>query len=81
MKYIAIAGRQPEISLAEIEAVFGGGRIKDRNIIEFDTNSEPEIDRLGGSLKLAVRLSASPLRYLSNVPDVKITLGNFQKKK
>ena len=75
MKYIAIAGRQPEISLAEIEAVFGGGRIKDRNIIEFDTNSEPEIDRLGGSLKLAVRLSASPLRYLSNVPDGKITLG------
>ncbi|MCR5700051.1 MAG: methyltransferase domain-containing protein [Candidatus Saccharibacteria bacterium] len=59
MKYLAILGRQPEISIAELEA------------LDFPL----DIDRLGGTLKLAVELEAKPLEYLRKLPEGKITLG------
>ena len=59
MKYLAVLGRQPEISIAELEAT------------DFCT----DIDRLGGTLKLAMKLDAKPLDYLSKLPEGKITLG------
>lgn len=59
MKYLAVLGRQPEISIAELEAT------------DFCT----DIDRLGGTLKLAEKLDERPIEYLQNLPEGKITLG------
>ncbi|MBQ6317967.1 MAG: hypothetical protein IJI13_10660 [Oscillospiraceae bacterium] len=59
MDYLAVLGRQPEISSAELEAS------------DFCT----DINRLGGTQKLAVKLTEKPLDYLRNLPDGKITLG------
>ena len=59
MKYLAVLGRQPEISIAELEAT------------EFCT----DIDRLGGTLKLAEKLNERPIEYLQKLPEGKITLG------
>lgn len=59
MKYLAVLGRQPEISIAELEAT------------DFCT----DIDRLGGTLKLAVELDKTPLEYLSVLPEGKLTIG------
>lgn len=75
MKYIAVAGRQPEISVAEIEAIFGGTIIKNNNIIEFDSKTKPDIDKLGGSLKIGERIDGPVLSYLAEMPEGKITLG------
>ena len=59
MKYLAVLGRQPEISIAELEAT------------DFCT----DIDRLGGTQKLAVELEEKPLEYLQRLPEGKITIG------
>lgn len=59
MKYLAVLGRQPEISIAELE------------MSGFCT----DIDRLGGVQKLAVKLEQAPLEYLAGLPEGKITLG------
>lgn len=59
MKYLAVLGRQPEISIAELEA------------LDFCT----DISRLGGTQKLAEKLDKSPLDFLKSLPDGKITLG------
>ena len=59
MKYLAVLGRQPEISIAELEAT------------DFCT----DIDRLGGTLKLAEGLEQKPLEYLQELPEGKITIG------
>lgn len=59
MKYLAVLGRQPEISIAELEAT------------DFCT----DIDRLGGTQKLAVRLEQKPLEYLQSLPEGKLTIG------
>lgn len=89
--YIAILGRQPEISLAEIRAQFGNGRRIAERVAEFDLTKadvevlrssgilteagEPNIDRFGGVLKFAKPLEISPLEFLTNLPEGKITLG------
>ena len=75
MRYIAVAGRQPEISLAEIEALFGDAVIKYGKIIEFETDNVPDIDRLGGSLKIGEKIDMSPAQYVIGLPEGKITLG------
>ena len=137
MKYLAVLGRQPEISIAELEAVYGSAqqisdnlavitteekafapgiarskpsahklanspdegffattgandrelahddgpsdRCPSGTIRQLDTSSgsrpAQNIDRLGGTLKLAVELEQKPLDYLSNLPEGKITLG------
>ncbi len=59
MKYLAVLGRQPEISIAELE------------LSDFCT----DINRLGGTQKLAVRLEEKPLEYLSKLLEGKITIG------
>lgn len=75
MRYLAVLGRQPEISLAELKALFTRVFIVTPKIASFLTNEQPNIDRLGGSLKIAVELKVSPLKYLENLPKGKITLG------
>ncbi|MBR3248987.1 methyltransferase domain-containing protein [Candidatus Saccharibacteria bacterium] len=59
MKYLAVLGRQPEISIAELMA----------------QDFPLEIARLGGVLKLAVKLEDKPLEYLQGLPEGKITVG------
>lgn len=59
MKYLAVLGRQPEISIAELEL----------------SNYCTDIDRLGGTQKLAIKIEEKPLEFLQQMPDGKITLG------
>lgn len=76
MKYLAVLGRQPEISLAELGALFDDVRQESPLVATFSSNSEPSLDRLGGSLKLAKCLcNISPEEYLKTLPEGKITLG------
>ena len=73
--YLAILGRQSDISLAELEAQFHHVKKLAPSLATFDADTPPDINRLGGSLKLACKLSQSPLKYLSGLPAGKITLG------
>lgn len=75
MKYIAVLGRQPEISVAELEALYGEARMISREVAKFEYDAGINIDRLGGTLKLAVKLAVKPLEYLMGLPDGKITIG------
>lgn len=75
MKYLAVLGRQPEISLAELEAVFSRVNRFKPGLATFSADVIPDIARLGGSLKLAEELNVDPLEYLQNLPEGKITLG------
>jgi len=59
MKYLAVLGRQPELSIAELEAT------------DFCT----DINKLGGTQKLAVKLDQKPLDFLTGLSEGKITLG------
>ena len=73
--YLAVLGRQPEISVAELEAVFGETKIAGTGLATFASEEKPEIDRLGGTMKLAEKLDEKPLDYLKNLPEGKITVG------
>ncbi len=73
--YLAVLGREPELSNAELESLFGKIKPLSDNLSLFDSKTTPEINRLGGSLKLAKKLSEKPLEYLSKIKDGKITLG------
>ncbi len=85
MKYLAVLGRQPEISIAELEFILKGGwRLEGdpQNVLlakilgeEGDRTLPIEISRLGGTLKLAVELTEKPLDFLRNLPEGKITFG------
>jgi len=75
MKYLAVLGRQPEISAAELEALFGEVRFVGSKLASFESDFLPNIGRLGGTLKLAEPLTASPLAFLRNLPAGKIVLG------
>lgn len=75
MKYLAVLGRQPSISLAELESLFTKVEIKSTNLASFESDETISIDRLGGCLKIARPLEATPLDFLNNLPIGKITLG------
>lgn len=94
MKYIAIAGRQPLISLAEIQALYDkAARLVGKKLVFFEINEDgeenisPDINRLGGSLKLGrfFNTDFSKLaKFLATThPEGKITLGisDFSKQK
>ncbi len=74
MKYLAILGREPSISLAELEALFADVQQISDHLATFD-GKNPNINRLGGTIKLAVRLDQKPIDYLSSLEPGKITLG------
>lgn len=81
MKYLAIAGRQPRISLAEIQALYDRqAKLLGKNLIIFQSDTTtPIIDRLGGTIKLG-RLFDGDFKNLTNFlnethPVGKITLG------
>ena len=73
--YLAVLGRQTQISLVELVALFKNVKQISANLAVFDSDFEPDISRIGGSLKLAVKLDISPLEYLADFPDGKITFG------
>ena len=76
MRYLAVLGRQPEISLAELSALFSRVRLDGSALATFSADKEPDIAKLGGSLKLAAEITDnSPLEFLQNLPEGKITLG------
>lgn len=88
MKYLAVLGRQPEISLAELEALMPSAEFSTgpadflppkfciANILGVPLQSSPVgMERLGGTLKLAVELDERPLEYLQKMPEGKITIG------
>ena len=74
MKCLAILGRQPEISLAELRAIFGKVSAHG-SLAFFESNETPDINRFGGSIKFAVKLNGSPLDYFQNRKEGKITIG------
>ena len=75
MKYLSVLGRQPEISLAELSALFANAQKIAPNLATFESETEPNINRLGGSLKLAKKLDGSLTDYLFSLPEGKITIG------
>ena len=90
MKYLAVLGRQPEISIAEIEAQFpqaefwtGPVVAASPTVLSFrfravgvpPAPSPVHIARFGGMLKLAIELEKKPLEFLQGLPKGKITIG------
>ena len=73
--YLAVLGRQNEISVAELQALYLGVRKVGQGLATFESEEFPDIDRLGGSLKIAAKIPEKPLEFLSNLPEGKITLG------
>lgn len=82
MIVLAVLGRQPEISLAELQALFPHVKKLNPSLAIFelpDNNDESKalalISRLGGSLKLAIKLEKDPISYLQTLPEGKLTIG------
>ena len=80
MKYIAVLGRLPKISLAEIQAIYdSNAKLIGPELAVFETNKTVSIDRLGGSIKLG-QIFGGNFRELaeainSRKPEGKITIG------
>ena len=76
MQYLVVLGREAKISLAELEALFSSGKVKQvAPNLALVTAKYVDINRLGGALKVAKILDESPLDYLAKLPEGKITLG------
>ena len=75
MKYLAILGRQPKISLAELESLFDEVEPISDNLATFESDVLPNINRLGSVLKIGEKIESSPLEFLSNTSNGKITFG------
>ena len=82
MIVLAVLGRQPEISLAELQALFPHVKKLSPSLATFelpDDYNESKalalISRLGGSLKLAIKLEKDPISYLQTLPEGKLTIG------
>lgn len=73
--YLAVLGRQSEISLAELEALHKNVFQISEHLAVFESDTVPNIDRLGGSLKLAEMLDEAPIKYLSDISEGKITFA------
>ena len=73
--YLAVLGRQAEISIAELEASFDDVKKKNDYLASFESKDVPNTNKLGGSLKLAERLDLKPLDYLAKLSEGKITIG------
>ena len=70
MKYLAVLGRLPNISLAELSRLFGDSVQKIApNLAVFESAKNPDINRLGGTLKIGHLLEENPIDYLLNLKD------------
>lgn len=76
MVFLLVLGREPRLSLAELEAVFSSESVQPLGdqlaLVEADSIS---LSRLGGTIKAAKILEENPLDYLATLPKGKITLG------
>ena len=76
MNFLLVLGREPELSLAELESVFSSKNVQPlgQQLAIVEADAIP-LDRLGGTIK-AARILDEPIQdYLSNLPAGKITLG------
>jgi len=76
MKYLAVLGRQPLISVAELESLFSDVKLVGAELAEFTATQAPQIQRLGGTQKIAVKIGGAIGDFLKTLPQAgKITLG------
>ena len=76
MVYLAVLGRQAKISLAELESLYTGVAILSSELALFSCDHVPNIDRLGGTVKLAKEISVKPEKYLLGLDfDGKMVVG------
>lgn len=81
MNYLLVLGRQAQISLAELEALFGAPNLSKLgpHIAKISYNSDQPFPftRLGGSLKVARLLDCDPITYLKSFDPAlgKFTIG------
>ncbi len=76
MEYLAVLGRQPKISLAELEALFDDVKSLGPELAVFRTLDAPDIRRLGGTQKIALEIREPVGDFLKKLPEGrKITLG------
>lgn len=74
--YIAVLGRQPKISLAELESIYGATNISLLgNEVALVKTPEFNLDRLGGTVKAGKIIETQLLDHLLNLPAGKITIG------
>ncbi|MDR3297780.1 MAG: hypothetical protein LBT19_00130 [Candidatus Nomurabacteria bacterium] len=74
--YLAVLGREPKISLAELEAIFGATKVTPiAENIALVTTRKFDLNRLGGTIKAGKVLDESPIEVLASLPEGKITLG------
>ncbi|MBQ8984732.1 methyltransferase domain-containing protein [Candidatus Saccharibacteria bacterium] len=64
MQYLAVLGRQPKISVAELEALFSDVNMLGHTLATFSSKTKPDISRLGGTMKLAQEINERPEEYL-----------------
>jgi tRNA (guanine10-N2)-dimethyltransferase len=83
--YLFVLGRQPEIGLAELVAVFGNAELVLPQVALVQADADPDINRLGGVRKVARVIwhqSGDASRFLikrfADLPQGKITLGVSQ---
>ena len=76
MTFLLVLGREPKISLAELEAIFSSSKVKHiaPQLALVAAHSIP-LNRLGGTIKAAQILDEPIQDFLSKLPDGKITLG------
>ncbi len=72
--YVAVLGRQPLISVAELESLFADVRVIAPGLAEFRADEKPDVRRLGGTLKIAEAVKLADL-WKSLPAEGKITLG------
>ncbi len=77
MKFLFILGREPQLSLVELEALFSSEKVQHLapNIALVTSDVEPNLARIGGSIKCARVLEEKLTDYLFALPEGKITLG------
>lgn len=76
MQYLAVLGRQPKISLTELESLFSDVKPLGSDLATFTSSQKPDLARLGGSVKLAEEITERPEKFLQNLNHPgKLTIG------
>ena len=74
--FIAILGREPKISLAELESYFGPSKITPlSNSVALVASARFSLERFGGCVKAARTIDTPLTDFFQQLPPGKITLG------
>ncbi len=76
MQYLAVLGRQPEIGLVELESLFGSKSVTPWGNFAALLETEPDINRLGGTQKIGRVIYEGPTRDINEAP---INLEEFKR--